>query len=256
MFEEINKLKDLIIHWLILFLFTGLFFFFFGISTINVRGTDFTLPLPTENTFSIQFFKMMQNDLLPSGVTLVATGPLSALNTQTIIAFMLSFLITFPYLIYRLVKYISPALYKGERRIFLSLLIPTIVLFLFGCIFSYLFVIPPTFKALYAYTTNTGVTALFSMEAFVSSVMTFMMVAGVLFLLPIFMVFLSFIGIAPPEFWWKNWRYAQLTFLLFSAIITPDGSGVSMILLSLPLTVLYAVGATVSKVKWGRRNRF
>jgi sec-independent protein translocase protein TatC len=246
MLEEIKKFRDLVITWLVLFLFGGVFFFFFGMSTVSIFGKTIQLPLLTENSFSIEFFKMMKTDILPSSVTLVATGPLSALNTQTAIAFLLSFFVTFPYLIYRLVKYISPALYGNERRALLSVLLPACLLFFGGAVFSYVYVIPPTFKALYVYTTATGVTPYFSMEAFVSSVFTFMLVAGISFLLPIFMILLSFLGIVSSSFWWKYWRYAQLSFLIFSAIITPDGSGVSMMLLSLPLTLLYVAGAAIS----------
>ncbi len=246
MLEEIKKFKDVVITWLVLFLLGGVFFFFFGMSRVSVFGNSFTFPIPTENSFSVQFFKMMQADILPPSVTLVATGPLSALNTQTAIAFLLSFFITFPYLIYRLVKYISPALYGNERRALLLVLLPACLLFIGGVVFSYLYVIPPTFKALYAYTNATGAVPYFSMEAFVSSVFTFMLVSGISFLLPVFMVLLSFLGIVPSSFWWDKWRYAQLSFLVFSAIITPDGSGVSMMLLSLPLTCLYIAGATIS----------
>jgi sec-independent protein translocase protein TatC len=249
MLNELKKLKDLLINWFILFLFGGLFFFLFGITTIDFFGHIISVPLPITNSFSIQLFKMMQSDLLPQGVNLVAMGPLSALNTQTIIAFALSFIFTFPFLIYKLTKYISPALYKTERHIFSIVLFCVMFLFLGGCIFSYKFVIPPTFHALYSYTTNTGVISIFAMESFVYTVVTFMMISGILFLLPIFMVLLSFLNIVPASFWKNNWRYAQMTFLVFSAIITPDGSGVSMILLSLPLTVLYVVGVIVTSMK-------
>ncbi len=63
------------------------------------------------------------------------------------------------------------------------------------------------------------------------------------------MISLTFLGIIPSIFWREKWRYALLTFLLFSAIITPDGSGVSMMLLSLPLSGLYAVGTGVASIK-------
>lgn len=248
MFEEIKKFKDLIVTWLALFIGVGIFFFFFGTAPATFFGHLIHIPLPTDVSFAAQFFRMMEDTILPPGVTLVALGPLSALNTQTIVAFMLSFLVTFPYLLYRLVRYISPALHSNERKAFLTVLVPAVILFFSGALFSYKFVIPPTFKALYSYTAATGVVSIFSMEAFVSTVVTFMVVSGFLFLLPIFMVLLSFLGICPPPFWWKNWRYAQFSFLAFSAIITLDGSGVSMVLLSLPLTGLYAVGAMVAQV--------
>lgn len=254
MFEEIKKAKDLLVDWLILFVGSGLFFFFFGISSFLVNGIQISVPFPTSQSFAVIFFKMIEADLLPLGVTLVATGPMSALNSQVLIAFLLSFLVTFPYLLYRLVRYISPALYATELKALLIFLFPAILLFLGGGIFAYLYIIPPTFRALYGYSLNIGATPLFFMEDFVSSVVLFIITVGLLFIIPVFMVLLTFLGILPSRFWWDNWRYAQLGFLIFSAIITPDGSGVSMVLLSLPLTGLYAVGALVAQVQ--EKNTF
>lgn len=254
MFEEIKKAKDLLVDWLILFVGVGVFFFVFGILQFTLGDVQVAVPFPTTQSFAVLFFKMIEADLLPLGVTLVATGPMSALNSQILIAFLLSFLVTFPYLLYRLVRYISPALYATELKALLVFLFPAAILFLGGGIFAYFYIIPPTFRALYAYSINIGATPLFFMEDFVSSVVLFIITVGLLFIIPVFMVLLTFLRILPSQFWWDNWRYAQLGFLIFSAIITPDGSGVSMILLSLPLTSLYAVGALVAQVQ--QKNNF
>jgi len=249
MFEEAKKLKDLVIWWLTALVVVACFFFFFSTATAHLFGMDFSIPSPSENSFAIQFFKMMQADLLPSGVVLVAMGPLSALNTEGAISFLLAFLCTFPFFLCKLMWYVFPALRKSERYMFLVALLPTMLLFAGGVLFAYYFVIPPTLKALYAYTSVTGASAFFSIDSFVSSVVTFMVVTGILFLLPVFMIALSFLGIISRGFWMEKWRYSLLIFLIFSAIITPDGSGVSMMLLSLPLSGLYAIGIVVVSLK-------
>lgn len=235
--------------WLGLFVVVTVLFFFFGATRVSIFGAMVPVLLPSVDSVSIQFFQKMQEDVLPDDVTLVAMTPFSALNTQITVAALLSFLVTFPFLVFRLVGYVSPALYTAERRALLGVLLPGLFLFLGGAFFAYSIVIPPTFKALYSYTEGTGVPALFSIDAFVAFVMTFMLVTGVLFLLPILMALLSFFGIIPPLFWRTHWRYALFTFLIFSAIITPDGSGVGMMLLSLPLGGLYAAGAGVASLR-------
>ncbi len=249
MTEEVKKLKDLVVLWIEMLVVTACFFFFFGLTAVSVFGFTVSLPALSGNSFSVLFFKMMQLDLLPGNVTLVAMGPLSALNTQGAISFLLAFLVTFPFFLCKLAWFVSPALHKAERRMFLSVLLPTLALFAGGVLFAYKFVIPSTLKALYDYTSVTGATPFFSIDSFVSSVVTFMIVTGVLFLIPVFMILLSFLGIIPSAFWRDKWRYALLTFLIFSAIITPDGSGISMMLLSLPLSGLYAVGIGVASMK-------
>lgn len=249
MFEEIKKLKDLLAWWAAVMALTTCFFFFFGLTTVDLFGRNIPVPLPSNHSLSVQFFQKMQADLLPNGVTLVAMTPFSALNTQITVAALLAFLATFPFLLYRAVGYVFPALYADERRSLLMVLLPAVALFAGGALFAYRIVIPPTLDALYGYTASTGVMAIFSIDAFVTFLVTFMLVTGILFLLPIFMALLSFLGIIPPRFWRERWRYALLTFLVFSAIITPDGSGISMILLSLPLGGLYAVGVGVSSIE-------
>lgn len=225
------------------------FFFCFGLAPVTLYGRTIIIPRPSSQSISVQFFQKMQRDLLPSNVTLVAMTPFSALNTQITVAALLALLCTFPFLVYRFIGYISPALYMNEKRALLTVLVPAIGLFAGGVFFAYRVVIPPTLRALYEYTVESGVTAIFSIDDFITFLVTFMFVTGILFLLPIFMVLLSFLGIISPLFWRTQWRYAMFIVLIFSAILTPDGSGVSMLLLSVPLGGLYAAGAGVAAMK-------
>ncbi len=248
MFNELIHLKSLIIKWFVVFIISALFFFLFGFGNEYFLNTNIILPSITTTSFAVLFFDMIQTDLLPAHVLLVANGPLSAFNSQTLIALLMAFVITLPLFFYNIAKFILPALFYNERKIIISVLIPTILLFFIGMYFAYSFVIPPSFTFLFDYAAKAGITSLFSIEDFVSTVILFMVSVGVMFTLPVFIVILSLIGIIPVSIWKKNWRYAQFSFLVFSAIITPDGSGVSMVILTLPLMCLYFAGVWVAGI--------
>jgi len=245
-FQELKELGKSILVWFCVFLILSGFFFFAGLREVNFFDRNILLPFPTVNSFSAQFFEIIQKDLLPQGVDLIVTNPLSAFLAQISVSIFLAFLITFPLLLYRVVGYLSPALYDKEKKAFLRILFPCFLLFITGSLFAYFILIPPTFKILYSYTSAMGAIPFFSVNEFVSSVFGLTLVTGILFLLPVFMVLLTKLGIIEGGFWKKNWRYAVLIFLIFSAVITPDGTGITMLILSVPLISLYLIGMIMS----------
>ncbi len=241
-FKEFKEFIKSILSWIYFLIAFSFFFFLFGLKEIEVLGRNLFLPLPTLHSFSAQFLGKIQADLLPGGVQLIATNPLSAFLAQTIVSLLLAFVLTFPFFLYKILGYLSPAFYKKEKKIILRILIPSIILFFSGCLFAYFLLIPSTFRILYSYTAVIGAIPFFAVQEFITLVFGIMIVVGIMFLLPIFMTLSSSLGLIEPDFWKKNWRYAFLTFLIFSAIITPDGTGITMIMLSLPLAGLYFLG--------------
>ncbi|MFC1734074.1 twin-arginine translocase subunit TatC [candidate division KSB1 bacterium] len=247
-----------LIEWIILLLIFTIFFFTFGLQEVTVFGKTFLFTLPTLQsgaTFATQLFNYMTTDLIPSGVTLIVTNPLTAFIAQVKIALLLSFAFTLPFLLFRLMRYFSPALYKKEKISMLKVALPSALLFILGSLFAYLVLIPPTFSILYSYTDTIGAAPFFTVNEFVSLVLALVMATGIMFLLPVFMTLLSRFGLVPRDFWRENWRYALLIFLIVSAIITPDGSGVTMVLLSVPMAGLYGIGYLASqRPKTGNRK--
>jgi sec-independent protein translocase protein TatC len=179
---------------------------------------------------------------------LVVLNPISAFLVQVIISLFLSFIITFPYFIFKTLGYVLPALYENEKKYIFKILIPSFILFLIGCLFSYFFLIPFTFKILYSFTSFLKVTPFFELENFLTLVLGLMLATGILFLTPIFMGLLSYFGLISPNFWKKNWQVAFFIFIVISAIITPDGTGITQLILSFILTGLYLLGYIMSKV--------
>lgn len=234
-------------EWFLLLLIFSVFFFTFGLHEVVLLGHHLLLPLPTTPSFAAQFFNQMVADLVPHGVSLVVTNPLTAFIAQMKIALLLAFIFTLPVFLFRIMRYLSPALHAHERKRILAFTIPTALLFAFGGLFAYLVIIPPTFTILYSYTDVIGATPFFTVGEFVGLVLSLMFATGILFLLPVGMILLTRLGIVSPQFWRSQWRYAVIVFLVVSAIITPDGSGVTMILLSLPMTGLYAAGIVLAR---------
>jgi sec-independent protein translocase protein TatC len=244
---ELKLFVKTILSWLYSFVLFSIFLFTFGLEQVTVFGNTYLLPLPTANSFSAQVFSRIRNDLLPTGVQLVVTNPLSAFVSQIILSTLLGFLVTIPLLTYKVILYLQPALLPHERRAVLLSIAPFVFLFSSGALFSYFFLIPATFEVLYPYTVAIGATPFFAIDEFTQYVFGLMFAVGLMFLLPMFMILLSIMGIINPQFWGNKWRYAVVFFLVLSAIITPDGTGVTMILLFLPLAALYFIGYVCAK---------
>jgi len=165
------------------------------------------------------------------------------------VSLFLALVVTLPVFLYKIISFFSPALDKKEKKALLKALIPSIILFIGGCVFAYYFLIPLTFKFLYPYVLTIGAKPFFAVKQFVSLVLILTLSVGIVFLLPIFMILLSHLGIVSSETWKKNWRYAVLVFLVLAAVITPDGTGITMMLLAGPLMMLYGIGCIGSRRK-------
>jgi len=245
--EELRIFGKSILHWFYSLVFLSFFFFIFGLKEVVVFGKNYLLPIPTPDSFSVQIFNIIRYDLLPADVELLVTNPMSAFTSQIVFSILLAFLSVLPFFIYKVILYIQPALLPNERKAVLWSLLPFVILFFSGCAFSYFFIIPSTFKVLYPYAGSLHAVPFFSIDEFTYYIFSLMIAVGLMFLLPLFMAILSAIGIIKADFWKSKWRHASLFFLVFSAIITPDGTGVTMLMLFVPLLVLYFMGYIFAK---------
>ena len=75
--------------------------------------------------------------------------------------------------------------------------------------------------------------------------MLFVIAFGVCFELPVVMWLITKAGVVDPGFWIRNFRYAVVGMVIFGAVITPDGSGITMWLVAAPMIVLYLGGYLV-----------
>ena len=245
-FEEVEVLKRTLLSWIIVFLVVSMGVFSMGFGTATISTYTLRIPVFSSESFATLFFQKVKKDVVPEGVTLIATSPISAFVSEMKIALLAAFVLTLPFLMYKLLSYLSPALYKKERRAVLTLFLPSIALFLLGAFFAYAVLIPPLFRVLYSFNAALGVAPFFAVDDFISWTVGLMFTVGIMFLLPILMYFLSLLRIIPAAFWGKHWRGACMISLVAFAVIVPDVSGIAMILLTLPMLALYLVGIGLS----------
>lgn len=123
-----------------------------------------------------------------------------------------------------------------------KVILPMSLLFIFGVVFSYLLVIPLTLNFLYKYGESIGAETFLTVDGFITFVLQFILGFGIAFQLPVLMYALSLSGLTDSKFWQKNFRYAIIIITIFGAVITPDGSGITMWFIALPMIALYALG--------------
>ncbi len=204
---------------------------------------------PTFNVFhpiAIQFFGQMEADLIPEGVETAVMGPTDAILVEFKIALFLSILFAMPIIVYELGRFLAPALKSKERRILLQFSIPAALLFVTGAVFAYLFVLPFVYDFLYKIAFNLVDNTFLNPSEFVDFTLLFLFSFGLAFELPILMVGSTFLGVVDVHFWRRNWRFAAVAIFIFGAVITPDGSGITMMLVSLPMLGLYVLGYFLS----------
>ncbi len=246
MLDEMKIFLNSLLKWFIVLLILDMFFFALGPHTLTLWGRAVSVPWPTDHSFTAQFFTMMQRDIVPHGVEVIVTGPFDAFLLEMKIAFFLAFVCAFPLLLWSVLRYLAPALKSREKSAIYKTVIPSSALFIGGCVFAYYFVIPATVRIMYSYTTTIAVRPFFDSDNFVSLIFMLMGVTGLMFLMPVVMVLTSYFGIIKPAVWKKYWRHAVFTFILLTAVITPDGTGITMIMLTVPLCILYIGGMVVA----------
>lgn len=111
-----------------------------------------------------------------------------------------------------------------------------------------MYIVAPMFKFLLSFSQNIPVTQFLAIDEFISWTLAALLMTGLLFLLPIFMYSLAALRIITARFWINQWREAFIVFLIISSVATPDVSGLSVIILSIPMIFLYGLGIALSSL--------
>ncbi|MDH5463634.1 MAG: twin-arginine translocase subunit TatC [Nitrosopumilus sp.] len=224
---------------------------------IQIEQTTLYYPVPDPiNNISAQITHHMKTNLVPESVQLIQTAPGEAFFAQIYIAALVGIIVGMPVVIVELVGFIKPALKENEIKISRSISLPALGLFIAGCVFSYYFVIPYILEFLYKYGESAGLVTFLNIMDFVTFVLQFLLAFGFSFQIPIVMYAVSASGIIDSDFWRKNIRYAVVIIVIFGAVITPDGSGITMWFVSIPMMALYIAGMMVieHKERIGRKK--
>ena len=241
--KHLDELRSRIVRILIVVGIITVFILTFHLTPIEYNGVTLYYPTPEPlDNIAAQFTNYMKEQLVPEQVQLIQTAPGQAFFAQIYIAALVGIVAGMPIIVRELTAFIKPALEEREINVSRTIALPAIGLFIAGCLFSYFMVIPYILDFLYKYGESAGLVTFLNIIDFVAFVLQFLLAFGLSFQLPLVMYAATASGAADASFWRKNIRYAIVIIVIFGAVITPDGSGVTMWFIGGPMIALYVAG--------------
>ena len=163
--------------------------------------------------------------------------------THMTTSFWMSLVLAFPYLMYEVWKFISPALYENEKTNVRWVFMFGTIMFFLGCAVGYFAVFPVTLRFLATYQISEAITEQVSLESYMDNFLTLIFVMGVVFEMPLLSWLLSKIGLLNRSFFNTYRRHAIVALLVAAAFITPSGDPFTLSLVFIPLYGLYEISA-------------
>ena len=253
--EHLEELRIRVFRVALSVIIITIFAMTFDLRPVEVAGLPLAYPYPDPiHNVSARLTLYMQETLLPDGVKLIQTAPGQAFFAQVYVSALIGMIASIPLIVRELSSFISPAINTKTKIGLLNIFLPAVALFAAGIAFSYLVVIPYSLDFLYQYGQALNVATFLTINDFISFVMQFFLGFGIAFQLPIVMYGISLTDAVSPRFWRDNFRYAVIILAIFGAIITPDGSGVTMWFVAGPMLVLYVAGMLVVERRATKTN--
>jgi sec-independent protein translocase protein TatC len=202
---------------------------------------------------AIQFMLRPYHDFLVhhkakdiSNGNLVTSGPLEGFTTRLKISVYGGLAIASPVVFWELWRFITPGLYKNEKRYIIPFVAGAVVLFS-GGVATAILVFPKALTWLID-VSGTGVVPLFSPGRYFSLYVAMCLVFGIVFCYPLVVVFLQLAEVV-PSITWRKWRRPAIVVLAaVAAIITPSSDPFSFLALWVPMTILYELSIIVGRL--------
>jgi sec-independent protein translocase protein TatC len=149
-----------------------------------------------------------------------------------------------PFVLYQVWMFISPGLYRKEKKYVFPFMFSTILLFVSGGIFGYKVAFPAALDFLIGYSLQFQ--PMITVTEYTDLFLTIILGLGVIFELPILVFFLSLMGVVTAGWMWRNLRYSILGIFTIAAIVTPTTDIVNMCLFAAPMVGLYVISIAIA----------
>ncbi len=186
-------------------------------------------------------------------VRLVVTGVTDAFMLQVKVAVMAGLVLASPVWIYQLWAFVTPGLHQRERRWVYVFVVISVPLFLAGVVLAYV-LMPKGLEVLLGFTPQ-NVGNYLPVDRYLSFFLRMVIVFGIGFLTPLFIVGLNMVGILSGKRLAAAWRYIIFGVFIFAAVATPTGDPITMLLLATPVLLLVGAAVVFSLLNDRRRQR-
>jgi sec-independent protein translocase protein TatC len=164
---------------------------------------------------------------------------------QFLAAFVIGFIVSFPYVFWEIWRFIRPGLHTNEMKNSRGAVLAVSFLFLLGVCFGYYVLVPMMTWFFSTYSISPEIVNEFDITSYVSTFIALVFGSGLLFQLPVVVYFMTKIGLLTPQFMRTYRRHSYVVILIVGAIVTPPDP-LSQMLISLPLFLLYEISIFIS----------
>lgn len=189
----------------------------------------------------------------PGSVTLAMAGVAEPFTLRVQVSAVMGLIVATPVCSFQLWRFASPGLHRRERRWVWLFMLAAVPLFALGIWLGYR-LMPQALGLLMGFTPE-GVSNIIPVSTYLTFVLRMLLVFGVAFQLPVFIVTLNAAGVVTARTLLGWWRQIIIGVLLFAAVATPTGDPVNMLALALPMLLISTVAIAVCALLDRRRGR-
>lgn len=205
--------------------------------------------------FSQEIFRLLMIPLykaLPPGTTMIFTTPAEAFFTYMKVGLLAGIFAASPVVLYQVWLFVAPALYSREKSHAIPFIGAATLLFIGGAAFGYFIAVPYIFKFFLGFATDFIVPAPKLKETLSFSCML-LLTFGLSFELPLFLFFLTRLGVVSAAALARNRGYVIVGIFIVAAVLTPPDV-VSQFMMAAPLVILYEASIWVAKI-FGKKQK-
>lgn len=170
---------------------------------------------------------------------LVVSGVTSSFMVLLKVALYAGIALSIPFLFYQIWAFISPGLYKHEKRYIAPVLTMSSIFFILGATFAYKVAFPAACDYLLGLAAESGFRTLLNAEDYLDLIIMIMIGLGIVFQIPTIALVLGRVGLLTPGMMWKAWRYAVVIIAILAAVLTPTPDAFNMMMFAGPMVGLY-----------------
>ena len=190
----------------------------------------------------VKYFEAQAGD-----ITFNVFAPADALKLYMQFAFVIALVVTFPFILYHIWKFVSPGLREKERKSTGVFIIPATLLFMAGLAFGYYVLFPMLLSFMVKFAVDLGTQQTFGLSQYFSTMFNLVIPLALLCELPVVVMFLTRLRILNPMRMAKIRGYAYIVLVIIGTAISPPDF-ISDFLVIVPLVILYEVSIFISRV--------
>ncbi|MBU8788866.1 MULTISPECIES: twin-arginine translocase subunit TatC [Bacillus] len=169
-------------------------------------------------------------------------------------AVIIGAVMTSPLVLYQLWAFISPGLYEKERKVTLSYIPVSIILFLGGIAFSYFILFPFVVEFMTNLSDDLKVNQVIGIYEYFQFLIQLTLPFGLLFQMPVIIMFITRLGLVTPMMLAKIRKYAYFFLFVIAAFITPPDM-LSDFMVAAPLLILYEISIIISRISYRKAQK-